>query len=59
MTGLGLIKCTSVFDDACNFNPTYDEEITHKVAADHVILAVGQTADLSTWKRRRIQRRPD
>jgi NADPH-dependent glutamate synthase beta subunit-like oxidoreductase len=46
-TGIGLIKCTSVFDDACNFNPIYDEDITHKLIAKHIILAVGQVADLS------------
>jgi NADPH-dependent glutamate synthase beta subunit-like oxidoreductase len=46
-TGLGLIKCTSVFDDACDFNPIYDEDITHKLMASHIILAVGQSADLS------------
>jgi len=44
--GLGLIRCTSVFDDACNFNPTYDEEVTHRMEAKQIILAVGQTADL-------------
>ncbi len=49
-TGLGLVKCTSVFDDACNFNPTYDEEITHKMEANHIILAVGQTGDLEFVK---------
>jgi NADPH-dependent glutamate synthase beta subunit-like oxidoreductase len=41
--GLGLKRCSSVFDDACNFNPVYDEEITHKVEADTVILAIGQS----------------
>lgn len=46
VTGLGLIKCTSVFDKEGNFNPAYDEEITHKMEANHIILAVGQTADL-------------
>ena len=46
VAGLGLMKCTSVFDDACDFNPAYDEEITHKMEADHIILAVGQAADL-------------
>ncbi len=46
-TGLGLIRCTSVFDSACNFNPTYDEDITEKIEARHVVLAVGQAADLS------------
>ncbi len=44
--GLGFIRCTSVFDDACNFNPIYDEDISHKFLANHIILAVGQYADL-------------
>ncbi|MGD8290421.1 MAG: FAD-dependent oxidoreductase [Desulfobacterales bacterium] len=44
--GLGFIRCTSVFDDACNFNPIYDEDISHKFMANHVILAVGQYPDL-------------
>lgn len=42
VAGLGLMRCASVFDNQCNFNPVYDEEITHKVEADTVILAVGQ-----------------
>ncbi len=46
VTGLGLMKCVSVLDKACNFNPVYDDDITHKVQADSVILAVGQTAVL-------------
>ena len=46
VTGLGLMRCSSVFDKACNFNPVYDEEITHKVDADTVILAVGQSSVL-------------
>ncbi|MCG2776298.1 MAG: FAD-dependent oxidoreductase [Desulfobacterales bacterium] len=50
VTGLGLIKCASVFDNAGNFNPTYDEEITNKVSANHIILAVGQAADLGFMK---------
>jgi NADPH-dependent glutamate synthase beta subunit-like oxidoreductase len=48
--GLGFIRCTSVFDDACNFNPVYDEDISHKLMADHVILAVGQYPDLGYLK---------
>jgi formate dehydrogenase (NADP+) beta subunit len=51
-TGLGLIKCTSVFDNACNFNPTYDEDITQKIEGETVILAVGQSADLAYLKGR-------
>jgi len=50
VTGLGLMKCTSVFDDACNFNPVYDYEISHKMDADYIILAVGQAADLGFLK---------
>jgi NAD-dependent dihydropyrimidine dehydrogenase PreA subunit len=46
VTGLGLMKCVSVLDKACNFNPVYDEDITHKAQADSIILAVGQTAVL-------------
>ncbi len=42
VTGLGLKRCVSVFDDACNFNPVYDEEITHRILADTVIAAIGQ-----------------
>jgi len=51
VTGLSLIKCTSVFDNASKFNPTYDEEITTKVEANHIILAVGQAADLGFVKK--------
>ncbi len=46
VTGLGLIKCTSAFDDAGNFNPSYEEEIAYKAEASHIVLAVGQQADL-------------
>lgn len=40
--GLGMMRCVSVLDNACNFNPTYDEMITHKLDAETVILAIGQ-----------------
>jgi len=42
VTGIGFKRCLSVFDDSCNFDPVYDDEITHRVEADTVILAVGQ-----------------
>ena len=42
-SGLGFKRCSSVFDDACNFDPVYDEEITHRVEADTIILAIGQS----------------
>jgi formate dehydrogenase (NADP+) beta subunit len=41
--GLGLMRCVSVFDDACSFNPAYDEMITSRIDADTVILAIGQS----------------
>jgi NADPH-dependent glutamate synthase beta subunit-like oxidoreductase len=41
--GLGLIRCSSVFDEkTCNYDPIYDEEITHRIEADTIILAAGQ-----------------
>jgi formate dehydrogenase (NADP+) beta subunit len=46
VTGLGLKRCVSVFDGACNFNPVYDEEITHRIPADTVIAAIGQAPAL-------------
>jgi len=46
VSGLGLIRCTAVFDKEGNFNPAYDEDITHKKEAHHIILAIGQRADL-------------
>ena len=48
--GLGLIRCSAVFDNDCNFNPVYDAEITHRVQADTIILAIGQTAVLDFVK---------
>jgi NADPH-dependent glutamate synthase beta subunit-like oxidoreductase/NAD-dependent dihydropyrimidine dehydrogenase PreA subunit len=46
VAGLGLVRCTAVFDANGNFQPTYDEEITHKLRADTIIFAVGQISDL-------------
>ncbi len=39
--------CTRVFDTDRRFNPQYDEIRTKTFDADHVILAIGQAADLS------------
>jgi len=46
VTGLTLMKCTSVFDKDGKFKPTYDEKATEKAEAKTIILAVGQTAEL-------------
>jgi NADPH-dependent glutamate synthase beta subunit-like oxidoreductase len=46
LTGIELIECTSVFDESGIFNPTFSEK-RKALEADQVILAIGQTADLS------------
>lgn len=46
VTGLKLMKCSAVFDGKGNFKPTFEEEITTKMGAAHIILAIGQKADL-------------
>ena len=46
VTGLGVIRCTAVFDVEGNFHPTYDEEIADEHHAGTIILAVGQVSNL-------------
>jgi len=47
LTRVDLKCCTSAFDTQGNFSPTYNESQTTTVAADTVILAIGQATDLS------------
>lgn len=47
VTGLETLQCSSVFDPEGRFNPTLEEDTELSMAADTVILAVGQTSDLS------------
>lgn len=47
VTGIEMVKCTSVFDAEGKFRPVFDESITRIVPATSVILAVGQACDLS------------
>jgi formate dehydrogenase beta subunit len=53
VTGLALVRCSSVFDREGDFNPTYDEGITDRMESNHVILALGQSADLGFLEDRR------
>ena len=46
VSGIELIRCTSVFDGEGNFSPTFSN-ITETVKIDQVILAIGQATDLS------------
>lgn len=47
VTGMELVHCVSVFDTNGVFNPSFDEQTTKTIEADMVILAIGQSADLS------------
>jgi NADPH-dependent glutamate synthase beta subunit-like oxidoreductase/CO/xanthine dehydrogenase FAD-binding subunit len=46
VTGMELVRCSSVYDaDGC-FSPRYDKATTQTVEADAIMLAVGYSADL-------------
>ena len=47
VTGIEFIRCVSVFDDEGRFNPKFDESSTQTVAADNVIVSIGQAPDIS------------
>ena len=51
LTGIELIRCGRVFDENRRFNPQFIEGSEESVDCDTVVLAIGQTADLS-WIRR-------
>ncbi len=45
--GMELIRCTSVFDAGGRFRPAFDPTVTQTVEADQILVAIGQSADLS------------
>jgi len=47
VTGVQLVRCTSVFDHEGRFNPSFDEAETVSIEADMIIIAIGQASDLS------------
>lgn len=47
ITGIELKRCTSVFDEDGRFNPKYDESETTSFETDMILLAIGQSTDLS------------
>lgn len=47
VTGVLFSRCLSLTDSAGNFHPSYDDSITMTLEAELVVLAVGQSADLS------------
>jgi formate dehydrogenase beta subunit len=47
VSGLETIQCTSVFDEQHRFHPTFAPGTESVIPCDTVILAIGQTSDLS------------
>jgi NADPH-dependent glutamate synthase beta subunit-like oxidoreductase len=54
ITGMEFVRCTSVFDREGRFRPAFDLSATKTVAADCVLLAIGQGADLA-WAGRSLK----
>lgn len=50
LTGLEVIKCVSVFDENKRFNPKFAEGTEFVIPCDTVILAIGQSSDVSFLK---------
>lgn len=50
VTGMELVKCRRVFDENRRFNPQFIEGSEERVDCDTVVLAIGQSPDLS-WIR--------
>jgi NAD-dependent dihydropyrimidine dehydrogenase PreA subunit len=50
LTGLQVIRCTSVFDEQHRFSPKFAEGTESIIPCDTVILAIGQASDLSFLK---------
>lgn len=46
LSGLELIRCTSVFDKTGRFSPHFNEQETTSVDADQILVAIGQAAVL-------------
>jgi NADPH-dependent glutamate synthase beta subunit-like oxidoreductase/CO/xanthine dehydrogenase FAD-binding subunit len=47
VTGMELVRCTSVYNDECVFSPAFDDNDKKTVEVDQIILAIGQKSDLS------------
>ena len=50
VTGVETVDCVSIFDEQKRFRPTFAPNTEHIIEADTVIMAIGQTSDL-TWVR--------
>jgi formate dehydrogenase beta subunit len=45
--GVELVRCTAVFDESGNFSPAFDYTTKEIINGDEVIMAIGQSSDLS------------
>jgi formate dehydrogenase beta subunit len=50
LTGLEVTKCISVFDENKRFNPKFEDGTEFVIPCDTVILAIGQSSDVSFLK---------
>jgi NADPH-dependent glutamate synthase beta subunit-like oxidoreductase len=47
LTGLEMVRCTSVFDENGRFNPSFNPDETCSIEADQVLVAIGQAAEIA------------
>jgi NADPH-dependent glutamate synthase beta subunit-like oxidoreductase len=47
VSGVEFVKCASVYDDEGKWSPQFDETVSKSFEADTVIIAIGQSSDLS------------
>ncbi len=47
VAGMELVRCTSAFDAAGHFNPSFDDNTTLVLDADCILLGIGQEPDLA------------
>jgi formate dehydrogenase beta subunit len=50
VTGVEFKRCLTVFDETGRFNPSYDESQVMRIAADEVIVTIGQGTDVEFVK---------
>lgn len=50
VTGLDVVKVTSVFDKEGRFSPSFDEKNKHFIEADTIIITIGQMSNLDFLK---------
>ena len=47
VSGIELIRCSSVFDREGKFNPSYDESVSKIMPAEMIVFAIGQASELA------------